>query len=123
MTIELLEDLIEPESENEKKFNLSIKQLNFIQNDNNIKFMNNIIKLMKQYKLEVEDINNIIDKYIQNELKKQERNEARRLKKQQEKEKINNNDSSDDDIKSILTNKSSKAIKEVKKEVIKESNY
>ena len=103
--IKSIEDLMEPDSENEKKFNLSIKQLNFIQNDNNIKFMNNIIKLMKQYKLEVEDINNIIDKYIQNELKKQERNEARRLKKQQEK--INNNDSSDDDIKSILSNKSS----------------
>ena len=54
---------------------------------------------------EVENINNIIDKYIQNELKKQERTEARKLKKQQEK--INNNDSSDDEIKSILSNKSS----------------
>ena len=105
MTVKTIDDLIEPDSENEKKFNLSIKQLNFIQNDNNIKFMNNIIKLTKQYKLEVEDINNIIDKYIQNELKKQERNEARKLKKQQEK--INNNDSSDDEIKSILSNKSS----------------
>ena len=106
MTVKTIEDLIEPDSENEKKFNLSIKQLNFIQNDNNIKFMNSIIKLMKQYKLEVEDINNIIDKYIQNELKKQERNEARKLKKQQEK--INNNDSnSEDDIQSILSNKSS----------------
>ena len=105
MTVKTIEDLIEPDSENEKKFNLSIKQLNFIQNDNNIKFMNNIIKLTKQYKLEVEDINNIIDKYIQNELKKQERNEARKLKKQQEKN--NENDSSEDDIKSILSNRSS----------------
>ena len=105
MTVKTIEDLIEPDSENEKKFNLSIKQLNFIQNDNNIKFMNNIIKLMKQYKLEVEDINNIIDKYIQNELKKQERNEARKLKKQQEKN--INNDSDEDDIKSIISNKSS----------------
>ena len=121
MTIKTIDDLIEPDSENEKKFNLSIKQLNFIQNDDNIKYMNNIIKLTKQYKLEVEDINNIIDKYIQNEFKKQERNEARKLKKQQEK--INNNDSSDDDIKSILSNKSSKAIKEVKKEVIKKDSY
>ena len=105
MTVKTIDDLIEPDSENEKKFNLSIKQLNFIQNDNNIKFMNNIIKLTKQYKLEVEDINNIIDKYIQNELKKQERNEARKLKKQQEKN--NENDSSEDDIKSILSNRSS----------------
>ena len=103
--VKTIEDLIEPDSENEKKFNLSIKQLNFIQNDNNIKFMNNIIKLMKQYKLEVEDINNIIDKYIQNELKKQERNEARKLKKQQEKN--INNDSDEGDIKSIISNKSS----------------
>ena len=105
MTVKTIEDLIEPDSENEKKFNLSIKQLNFIQNDDNIKYMNNIIKLMKQYKLEVEDINNIIDKYIQNELKKQERNEARKLKKQQEKN--INNDSDEDDIKSIISNKSS----------------
>ena len=105
MTIKTIDDLIEPDTENEKKFNLSIKQLNFIQNDDNIKYMNDIIKLMKKYKLEVEDINNIIDKYIQNELKKQERNEARKLKKQQEKN--NENDSSEDDIKSILSNRSS----------------
>ena len=103
--IKSIEDLLEPDSENEKKFNLSIKQLNFIQNDDNIKHMNSIIKLMKQYKLEVEDFNNIIDKYIQNELKKQERNEARKLKKQQEKN--INNDSDEDDIKSIISNKSS----------------
>ena len=103
--VKSIEDLIEPDNENEKKFNLSIKQLQFIQNDDNIKYMNNIIKLMKQYKLEVEDINNIIDKYIQNELKKQERNEARKLKKQQEKN--INNDSDEDDIKSIISNKSS----------------
>ena len=104
--IKSIGDLIEPDTDDEKKFNLSIKQLQFIQNDDNIKYMNNIIKLTKQYKLEVEDINNIIDKYIQNEFKKQERNEARKLKKQQEK--INNNDSnSEDDIQSILSNKSS----------------
>ena len=103
--VKTIEDILEPGSEDEKKFSLSIKQLQFIQNDNNVKYMNNIIKLMKQYKLEVEDVNNIIEKHIQNELKKQEKNEARRLKKQQEK--INNNDSSDDDIKSILSNKSS----------------
>ena len=122
MTVKTIEDLIEPDSENEKRFNLSIKQLNFIQNDNNIKFMNNIIKLTKQYKLEVEDINNIIDKYIQNELKKQERNEARRLKKQQEK--INNNDSSDDEIKSILSNKSSnKSNRRSKKRSNKKNSY
>ena len=104
--IKSIEDLIEPESENEKKFNLSIKQLNFIQNDDNIKYMNNMIKIMKKYKLETQDVNNIVEKHIQNELKKQERNEARKLKKQQEKN--NENDSnSEDDIKSISSNKSS----------------
>ena len=106
MTVKTIEDLIEPDSENEKKFNLSIKQLNFIQNDDNITYMNNIIKIMKKHKLETQDINNIVEKHIQNEFKKQEKNEARRLKKQQEK--IDNNDSkSEDDIKSILSNKSS----------------
>ena len=50
-------DLIEPDTDDDKKFNLSLKQLQFIQQDNNVKFMNNIIKSMKQYKLEVEDIN------------------------------------------------------------------
>ena len=105
MTIKTIDDLIEPDSENEKKFNLSIKQLNFIQNDDNIKYMNSIIKLIKTYKLEIQDVNNIVEKHIQNELKKQERNEARKLKKQQEKN--NENDSnSEDDIKSILSNKS-----------------
>ena len=106
MTVKTIEDLIEPDSENEKKFNLSIKQLNFIQNDDNIKYMNSIIKLIKTYKLEIQDVNNIVEKHIQNELKKQERNEARKLKKQQEKN--NENDSnSEDDIKSILSNRSS----------------
>ena len=103
--VKTIEDLIEPDSENEKKFNLSIKQLNFIQNDDNIKYMNSIIKLIKTYKLEIQDVNNIVEKHIQNELKKQERNEARKLKKQQEKN--INNDSDEDDIKSIISNKSS----------------
>ena len=40
--VKTIEDLIEPDSENAKKFNLSIKQLQFIQNDDNVKFMNNI---------------------------------------------------------------------------------
>ena len=71
--VKTLEDLIEPDTDDEKRFNLSIKQLSFIQNDNNIKFMNNIMKLMKQYKLEVEDVNNIIEKHVQSEIKKQER--------------------------------------------------
>ena len=42
--VKSIEDSIEPDSENEKKFNLSIKQLNFIQNDDNIKHMIIIIK-------------------------------------------------------------------------------
>ena len=122
MTVKTIEDLIEPDSENEKKFNLSIKQLNFIQNDNNIKFMNNIIKLMKQYKLETQDINNIVEKHIQNEFKKQEKNEARRLKKQQEKKII-----MIVIVKMILKafyqiKVVIKAIEEVKKEVIKKDS-
>ena len=90
-----IEDVIEPDSDYEKRFNLSIKQLSFIQNDNNVNFMNNIMKLMKRYKLEVEDVNNIVEKHIQSEIKKQERNEARRLQKQQE----NNNNDNDEDVK------------------------
>ena len=43
-----IEDLIEPDTDDEKKFNLSIKQLAFIQNDNNMKFMNNIMKTIKK---------------------------------------------------------------------------
>ena len=101
--IKSIEDLIEPNTN--EKFNLSIKQLQFIQNDNNLKFINEIMKTMKRYKFEIEDINNLLNKHIQNELKKQERNEARKLKKQQEKN--INNDSDEDDIKSIISNKSS----------------
>ena len=62
-----IEDLIEPNTDD--KFNLSSKQLQFIQNDNNLKFVNEIMKTMKRYKYEVEDINNILDKHNQNELK------------------------------------------------------
>ena len=121
MTVKTIEDLIEPDSENEKKFNLSIKQLNFIQNDNNIKHMNSITKLMRTYKLEIEDVSNIVEKHFVNELKKQERNEARKLKKQQEK------------ILIMIVMKMTlkvlyqikvviKTIKEVKKEVIKKDS-
>ena len=97
--VKTLEDIIEPDTDDEKRFNLSIKQLSFIQNDNNIKFMNNIMKLMKQYKLEVEDVNNIIEKHVQTEEKRLQRNETRRLQKQQEKNKQNDYDS-EDDVKS-----------------------
>ena len=96
-----IEDYIEPDTDDAKKFNLSVKQLQFIQNDSNIKFVNGILKTMKKYKLEIEDINNILDKHIENEAKKQERNEARRLKRQEQQ-----NDNTDE-IKSILSNKSS----------------
>ena len=111
--VKAFDDLIEPDTDDEKKFNLSIKQLQFIQNDDNVKFINNIMKIMKKYKLEVEDINNIIQRHIINE-EKQDRNEARRLKKQQEK----NNDN-DEDLKS--DKRSLKRSK--KKEVIKKDNY
>ena len=94
-------DLIEPDTDEEKTFNLSIKQLAFIQQDNNVKFMNNIVKLMKQYKLQVEDINNILEKHVHNERVRLDKNEARRLKKHQE---VDNNNS----LKGILSNKSSK---------------
>ena len=114
--VKALEDLIEPDTDDEKKFNLSVKQLQFIQNDDNVKFVNNIIKIMKKYKLEVEDINNIIERHIINEVNKQDRNEARRLKKQQEKK--HNNDSSDEDVKSNITSS-----KRSKKKVIKKDNY
>ena len=96
--IKSLEDVIEPDSDYDRKFNLSIKQLQFIQNDGNIKHMDYIIKLMKKYKLELEDVINIVEKHIQTEMKKQERNEARRLQKQQEQN--NNNDDNDEHVKS-----------------------
>ena len=41
-----LEDVIEPDSDYDRKFNLSINQLQFIQNDGNIKHMDYIIKLI-----------------------------------------------------------------------------
>jgi hypothetical protein len=101
-----IEDLTEPDTDG-KKFNLSIKQLQFIQNDSNLKFVNEIMKTMKKYKFEIEDVNMIIEKHNFNEEKKQERNEARRFKKQQEQ--INNNDNDEDGIKSnIRSSKRSK---------------
>lgn len=99
-----IEDLTEPNTDDETRFNLSIKQLQFIQNESNIKFINNIMKSTKKYKLEIGDINNIIEQHIQNEQKRMERNETRRLKKHQE----TNNDSNDDDeLNNILSTKSS----------------
>ena len=105
-TLKSFEDILEPDTDDEKRFNLSIKQLNFIQKDNNVKFMTNIMKSMNKYKLEMNDINDIIEKHIQNEQKRIERNETRRIKKQGEKPNHNDNDC-EDDIKSILSNNSS----------------
>ena len=108
--------LIEPDTDDDKKFNLSLKQLQFIQQDNNVKFMNNIIKSMKQYKLEVEDINNILEKYVHNEQNRIDRNEARRLKKTQEVRDDNN-----DKLVSILSNKSSNTKKRTSKQIVQEN--
>ena len=96
-----IDNLIEPDTDEEKTFNLSIKQLTFIQQDNNVKFMNNIMKLMKQHKLQIDDIYNILEKHAHNERVRLEKNENRRLKKNQE---VDNNNS----LKGILSNKSSK---------------
>ena len=46
-----IEDLIEPDDDT--KFNLSLKQLQFIQNDNNMKFMSSIMKTMKNTNLKL----------------------------------------------------------------------
>ena len=100
-----IHDLTEPNTDNDNSFNLNLKQINFIRNDNNIEFMNNLMKIMKTYKLEVDDVKNIIEDYQKNEIQKQERNELRKLKRNDQKK--TNNDDSDDDIKSILSNKSS----------------
>ena len=113
--IKSIEDIIEPNTDDNKKFNLSLKQLQFIQNDNNLKFVNEIMKTMKRYKYEIEDINNILDKHNQNELKKQEKNEARRIKKQQEKYNSNSEDE-------IISNKSSNKSNRNKKEAIQEKD-
>ena len=72
-----IQDLTEPNIDNGGSFNLNLKQINFIRNDNNIEFMNNIMKIMKIYKLEVDDFKKIIEDYQKNEIKKQERNELR----------------------------------------------
>ena len=101
-------DLIEPDTDEEKTFNLSIKQLAFIQQDNNVKFMNNIMKLMKQYKLQVDGINNILEKHVHNERVRLDKNEAIRLKKHQE---VDNNN----ELKSILSNKKCSKTKSNKK--------
>ena len=100
-----IQDLTEPNIDNGGSFNLNLKQINFIRNDNNIEFMNNIMKIMKIYKLEVDDFKKIIEDYQKNEIKKQERNELRKSKRNEQKN--TNNDDSDDDIKSILSNRSS----------------
>ena len=66
-----------------------------------MKTTSNVLKTMKNYKLEIEDINIILDKHIQSETKRIERNEARKSQKQQQ---TNKNDSnSEDDIKNILS--------------------
>jgi len=38
------EDILEPDTDDEKRFSLSIKQFDFIQKDDNVKFMTNIMK-------------------------------------------------------------------------------
>ena len=99
-----IHDLTEPNTDNDNSFNLNLKQINFIRNDNNIEFMNNLMKIMKTYKLEVDDFKKIIEDYQNNEIKKQERNELRKLKRNEQKK---TKDDSDDDITSILSNRSS----------------
>lgn len=69
------------ETDNDDNHNLTLKQINFIKNDNCVNFMINIMKIMKRHKLDIDDINTIIDDYKINENKKQAKNEARRLKK------------------------------------------
>ncbi len=64
-----IQDLTEPNIDNGGSFNLNLKQINFIRNDNNIEFMNHIMKIMKTYKLEVHDFNKIIEDYQTNEIK------------------------------------------------------
>lgn len=103
-----IHDFIEPETNDEKKFDLNLKQLNFIRDDNNITFMKNIMKVMKTYNLEVHDINTIIEDYHKNEIKKQERNEARRIKRNEKfKEMLHDSDgeSDEDELRSNLSGK------------------
>ena len=40
-------NLTEPNTDTDNSFNLTLKQINFIRNDNTIEFMNNIMKIMK----------------------------------------------------------------------------
>ena len=69
-----IHDLTEPNTDNDNSFNLNLKQINFIRNDNNIEFMNNLMKIMKTYKLEVDDFKKIIEDYQHNGKNKKEMN-------------------------------------------------
>ena len=63
-----IHDLTEPNTDNDKSFHLNLKQINLIRNGNNIEFMNNLMKVMKTYKLEVDDFKKIIEDYQKNEM-------------------------------------------------------
>ena len=63
-----INDLTEPNTDNDNSFSLNLKQINFIRNDNKIEFMNNIMKIMKTYKLEVDDFKNIFEDYQNDEI-------------------------------------------------------
>ena len=60
-----IQDLTEPNTDNDKSFNL--QQINFIRNDYII-IMNNLMKLMKAYKLEVDDFKKSIEDYQNTEI-------------------------------------------------------
>lgn len=94
-----VEDLTEP-SDNDDTFKLNLAQLNFIKNNDNINFMNEIRKLMKKYDLDLSKIAEIIEDYKEKEAKRIERNEARRLNRQAKQE------DKDDDVESILSSRS-----------------
>ena len=100
-----IHDFIEPDTDtdNANAFNLNLKQINFIRNDNNIHVINNVMKLMKTYNLQTDDLKKSIEDYQKNEIKKQERNELRRLKRNDQKNIID--DSSDDG--NTISNKNS----------------
>ena len=74
-----LEDLIEPGTDDDTTFSFSLKPLQFIYNVNYMKIMINNMKTMTMYKLEVDDINDILDKHFQSETRRTERNETRKI--------------------------------------------
>lgn len=110
--IEVLDKTREKKNIDKSNIVLTIKQKEFIQNNENIKILKSIMKMMKNYEYNINDIENLIIVDIQKKEKIKE-NKIKRLKEKEEKKSnksentlidINKYLSEDDDIKSLNYN-------------------